>query len=646
MDSPQLHIQLLGGFLMAAEGADLATFHAPRLQALIALLILTRDIPQPRRHIAFSLWPNSSEAQAQTNLRNLLHQLRHLLPHADASLVLDRQTVQWRVNGALSVDVVQFEQALCAAEGCRQRGDLAGARIRLEEAIDHYRGDLLPACYDDWIFPARERLRRHFVDALEQLIALLEERRDYAAATRYAQRLAEAEPLHESACLRLMRLHSLNGDRAAALQAYRTCAANLRRDLATEPGEALQAAHAELICAGGSTGVRQPPCGPALIGRSSEWTQLVACWSLAGSAGPRVALLSGETGIGKTWLAEALLRWAEQHGAQVARAHCYPAEGELPYAPVVAWLREAPFKAVLTRLGAVWRAEIARLAPELLEPGDRPPPPAPPDELWQRRLFEALARAVLEAAQPLMLLLDDIQWCDHATLEWLHFLLRYDPAARLLLVATERTEDRAAAPLHDLLTVLREQGQLVEIELGPLSAAETADLAVQLGGRPLPSNDAEALFRETEGNPLFVVETIRAERDGRHARGAPGDDAMPPRALPPRVGAILEARLAKLSPPAQELAGVAAAIGRVFDYGLLRRVACLDEARLVAALDELCERHIVRERGEQEYDFRHDGLRELAYRQLSVAHRRLVHQRVAEAIEARPAARAQELGIL
>jgi hypothetical protein len=144
-------------------------------------------------------------------------------------------------------------------------------------------------------------------------------------------------------------------------------------------------------------------------------------------------------------------------------------------------------------------------------------------------------------------------------------------------------------------------------------------LAERLGG----GADADRLYGETEGNPLFVVETLRA--------GAGS----------PRVQAVLEARLAQLSPAAGELAGIAATVGREFTGDVLARAAELGEPELVRALDELWRRRIVREAGPDAYDFSHDKLREAAYGALGPARRRQIHRRVAEALAA---ARAPEPG--
>ena len=214
MPSTNLRVQLLGAFSLVYGDETVSGFHAARVQALLAYLLLNRAAPQTRQQVAFLFWPETSDAQAQTNLRQLLHTLKQRLPDADDFLQVDERTIGWRVDAHFTLDVADFEQALLAAA----KSDGPAKIAALERAGAVYAGDLLPACYDDWILPERERLAQAFVAALEQLVLLHEERRNYAAAIVHAQRLLRHDPLHEATYRRLMRLYALNGDRTAALR--------------------------------------------------------------------------------------------------------------------------------------------------------------------------------------------------------------------------------------------------------------------------------------------------------------------------------------------------------------------------------------------------------------------------------------------
>src|SRR5438128_12210762 len=247
---PTLHIHLLGDFLLVSGDTTVTTVNLARLQSLLAYLVLHRTAPQARSHLAFLLWSDSDEAQAYSNLRKLLHQLRQALPHADHFLHADRHHLQWlpeHANASWTLDVLDFEQALARAEQVEQAQDTNALRQALEQVVELYRGDLLPSSYDEWILPERDRLRQLFLQAAERLIALLEEERDYDAAITTAQQLLRQDPLHEASYRQLMRLYALRGDRAAALRVYHTCVTVLARELGPQPSEVTRAVYDSLL---------------------------------------------------------------------------------------------------------------------------------------------------------------------------------------------------------------------------------------------------------------------------------------------------------------------------------------------------------------------------------------------------------------
>lgn len=626
----ELDIRLFGGLRVAGGGQPVAGLDSPRQQALLAWLLLHADAPQSRRRIAFAFWPDSSERQALTNLRRELHHLRQALPDAECFLEVTPQTIRWRPDTPARLDTAQFERALSAALADSGQPRRAG----LEQAVALYQGELVAGVYDDWLEPVRQRFHQRGVEALEQLATLYEQQGEIERAVACAQRLVELEPVCESAYARLMRLHLARGDRALALRTFHRCAQVLEQELGAQPSGAVRRAYEEHLS---EVAGEPPPMLPdvlPLIGRKKEWTQLLTLWREVPGAGAGAVFISGEAGIGKTRLAEALLAKAEDEDALAARTRSYAAEGRLAFAPLSDWLRSPALQANLARLEAPWLAELARLLPELLQRHPQLPTPQPLTEGWQRqRLFEALARAFLAADAPLLLLFDDLQWCDRDTLEWLHYLLRFAPRAPWLLLGTLRSEERDDnRALSELLRHLQQQELLHLIELGPLDSEESAALAASVAERTLDPAVQARLVTATEGQPLFIVEAIRAglafdDDGGAHCVAAS-----------PRVHAVIDARLAQLSDAARGVAQLAATIGRAFDVEVLRAAGDLDEEPLVSALDELWRRLIIREqqggaRPSESYDFSHDRLREGAYAELSPARRRLLHRRVAQALE-------------
>ncbi|TPQ36992.1 BTAD domain-containing putative transcriptional regulator [Cupriavidus pinatubonensis] len=631
-------VSLFGEFQL--DGADAPRFNAnsPRLQALLACLVLHRDAPQTRQQLAVLFWPDSSQAQARNALRQLLFQLRKAWPEADQFVHADAQTVRWLPDSALDLDVAQFQSALAAAARAARHGDPGAEEESLTHAAHLYRGDLLANCYDEWIHAERERLREQCIAALARLGQLSEDRRDYAKALKYTQQLQRLDPCREPTCMALMRLHALNHDHASAMRAYQTCVETLARELGVLPGEPMREAYARLAGQGASM-QRQRPREAMLpmIGRHGEWRRLLEVWQRTQLGDKQFVLILGEAGIGKSRLAEEMLVHLSEQGITVAHSRAYAAEGQLAFAPVTGWLRSAALSGAIGKLDRLWLSEVTRLLPELLTQQSGLSPPSPLTEYWQRqRFFEALARAVLAQGGPLLLLLDDLQWCDGETLEWLRFLMRFDATARVMVVATARPEEimpRHAA--NRLLDALRRDDQFVEIPLGSLDAAETAKIAAQILDRPLADTEATRLFEESEGNPLFAVEMTRARSDTVPVGNTQGGMASK---LPPKVYTIISNRLAQLPPEARDMVGVAAIIGRAFTTDILAQASDLDEDALAGALDELWQRRIVRQTdsGGLAFDFSHDKIRDVAYAEVSPLQRRRLHLRVARALEGAP----------
>ena len=616
-----LRIRLLGGIDVRFGTERVPTLESPRLQSLLAYLLLHRDAPQQRQHLAFVLWPDSTEAQARTNLRQLLHHLRRAIPQSESFLEVGPGTIQWRPDGPFSLDVAQFVLAADRAD----KADDEEAREILEEVVALCGGELLPGCYDEWILAEREGLLNRNVELLERLTTILEQERDYQAGARYAELLLRSEPLHESTYRRLMRLYSLCGDRARALRVYHRCATVLERELGVEPSSATRDAYAALLSLESSVDVPEtrPPTLATewpLLGRHAEWERAVAAWHAAVAGRARFLVVNGEPGIGKSRLVQELDIWCARQGIATARTRSYVAEGTLAYAPVVEWLRSEALRPGLTKLSDVWLTEVARLLPELLTDNPELPPPDRLESEQRQRLFEALARAIFVGEKPLLLVLDDVQWCDQDTLEFLHYLARLDPGMPLLIAATARVEEVGPDhPATSLFAAIRSRDELVEISLGPLDEAGSLALAKELSDREIEPEVAQRLYREAEGNPLFLVELVRAGL-------ATGE-------MPPKVQSVIEARLAQLSPVARDMVGLVATVGREFTFEVLRGASTHDEDTLVRGLDELWRRRIIREQGANAYDFSHDKIREVAYALLGPIRRSRLHLSIASALE-------------
>lgn len=621
------HFYLFGEFRCHAAESPEPPLLAPRMQLLVAYLLLHRGRPLLRKHLAFQLWPDSSEAQAQTNLRNLLFQLRHSFPNVEHILRSTKQSVCWRDDdpALYSLDVAEHERLLAQAAQFQERGEAAQEVAALQQAVALYSGDLLTGWYEDWVIAERERHRQQHLGALARLALVLRGAGRFEDAVQYAQQLVELEPLDEPAHAALMQLHGLCGNRAAALQLYQRLAANLMRELGVTPGPRAQELYTRLTWPDAPPGGQRPLRGAALVGRERERRALLEAWDRARAGRPNIVVIDGDYGVGKTRLLEELESWLEGRPGLVSATQCTPGRQDLSFAALIAWLRGPTFQAALRRHSTATLGRIARLLPELLEQcpalNQQQAQPRP----WQQHLNDALARVILAAPRPVVLIADDMHWCDRASLVWLDELLRASPHAPLLVVATVESGELAEQRVANIaIAELCAHVDSARLALPALTLGETAALAAASLGWHLAAAESAELYRETEGNPLFILEQLSA----RYGPGG-GDPAGPGTRLTPRLAAILGARLAHLTPLARSVAGLVAAFGRPVCLADLQSVrGDLGEERLCEGLDELWRRRIVVETVPAIYAFSHVKLREAAYEALSPMLRQLYQRRI------------------
>jgi DNA-binding SARP family transcriptional activator len=629
-DNLVLSIQILGGFSIQRGDEALVGFERLSLQRLLAFLLLNRGQPVARAHLAFCFWTDSTETQALSNLRNLWYKLRQVLPESHKFITADRTSLRWYKDGPYVLDAAKFEEYIDQANNAIFHAEQIDL---LEKAVKTYGGELLPGYYDDWLLAERKRLAQRYSQSLANLVSLYEKYRQYQQAIRHARALIRHDPLHEPAYAQLMRLQALNEDRAAALHTYHTCVTLLEREMGVEPGPMVQEIYQRLLKKEAIEGSQATvEMAVPLVGRDGGWEILQGAWRRARRE-PQMVLIEGEAGIGKTHLAEAFMDWVVRQGIPMLRARCYPTEEKLAYAPVVSWLRGCP----LANLERHWLQELARLLPDIQSNHPGLPPPEPMIKEWQRsRLFEALARTIMKDKKALLLFIDDLQWCDRETLDWLSYLLtafhQHDHLPQVLVIGALRTED-----YDPDLQIEKWQGELIRgdrlviHQLGPLDEGHTLKLANHVYGRPIDPGRSTELYQATEGHPFFIVELLRSVRLLSVDQVAA--IVTMSTSLPDRVRQVLEARLAQLSPLAREVIEQASVIGRDFTFPVLAQITNLSEDGLVGCLDECWRRRIIREQGESAYDFSHDKLRQVAYASLSRTRKKWLHREVAETLE-------------
>jgi DNA-binding SARP family transcriptional activator/Tfp pilus assembly protein PilF len=676
MALPRTTVLLLGAPRIEHDGEPIEV-DTRKAIALVAYLAVTRE-RHARDALAGLLWPEYNQRRARAALRRTLSSLGEA--RAEGWLEADRESVGLN-RDRVWIDVDRFREHLaeCRTHSHPETEVCPECLPPLSEAVALYRDDFLAgfalrdsAAFDDWQFFQAEELRRDLAGALERLSCGHGALEEWEEGVSHARRWLALDPLHEPAHRWLMQLYAWSGQRAAALRQYRECVRVLEEELGVSPLEETTHIY-EAIQENDlppppvlskdrfptpRVEEREAPSGGAasphdeqLVGREREWESLLGAYEAAGM-GEHLVVLEGEAGIGKTRLAEEFVAYVASQGSVTVVARCYPGEMDLAYGPFVEGLAAAIGRegvaARLEEIPAYLLAEASRLLPELAEmfPGlPSPPPLATPGA--QSRFFESIVQvllAVCDGPSPGVLFIDDVHWADASSLDLLAYLVRRPRAGRrLCIVLTWR--DKQVPPDHHLrglLTEAQRARMATVLRLSRLDRAAVEELVGSVVG------DADGLGRrlydETEGLPLFLGEYLAAITTG--ALAAENETWS----LPGGVRDLLHGRLEAVGETGWQLLNTAAVIGRSFDFDTVREASGRSEEEAVVALEELTGQGLVEEikgAGEQAvtYDFGHEKLRDLVYEETSLARRRLLHRRVAEAL-ARRARRRRETGAL
>ena len=635
-----VELRLAGTFRVVRDGTELTDgeIGSRKSRILLKLLAVERPGLVPLDRIVDVLWPGERPAAPEQNVATLVSRLRAAL---GADLIQGGRA-GYRLAGGPGI-VVDLD---AAARFCDQaEGKLATAAAVALAAAERA-DELLSAGtaigdepYADWADPAREQvrelLRRVRLVAAEAALATGDPRR----AAGYAEAAMAADPLDEAAHRWYMSASVEAGEQAKALAAYEDLRQRLGRELGADPAPPTRELHLAILreqdggLAGGRPGRPTPadvagrrpglptPSGPvqdvrALAGRDSEIGLLREAWITAVGGQPELVVIVGEAGIGKTALAEFLAAEAADDGATVLRTRCYETERSLFLQPIVEAIAPVVASAsadTLRRLLGEHAAAAAGLLPEVAAILGPPPPGRGSMEMERRRAFEAV-RAFLRGLakrNPVLVVVDDLQYAGQSTIELMHFLGREPPGARLLVMTTVRAENDAQVGTA-LAPVAR------RVEVGPLGPEAVDQLARAAGQDEL----ADRILERTRGHTLFVVEVLRALNSGDEG-------------VPESLRTAVQTRVRRAGAPVETLLRAAAVLGVTVDPltlgGMLDLVPAtaleLCEAALEARLLVVSGRH---------YEFANDLIREVLYAGTPEPSRLAYHRRAADLLTGQP----------
>jgi eukaryotic-like serine/threonine-protein kinase len=374
------------------------------------------------------------------------------------------------------------------------------------------------------------------------------------------------------------------------------------------------------------------------VGREAESQQLRLMFDAARKGAGGVALLVGEPGIGKTRMAEELLTYAGMKGAQVATGRCYEGEGAPAYWPWIQVIRstvhDRSAQALASEMGS-GAGYIAEIVSDVRQALPDVKSPAGSDlEASRFQLFDSVTNFLKNASrsQPMVIFLDDMHWADKPSLLLLDFLCRQLRDSRILVVCTYRDIELGRQhPLAQSLASIIREPNTHRILLRGLTEADLARYIKLTTGSDPDDSLVKAIATETEGNPFFIIETVRLlASEGRLSSSTGATWSL---TIPQGVKEVIGRRLDLLSTECNQVLTLASVLGREFELPVIELLADLPTVTLLEALDEAVGARVLNPAPGGRYRFAHALIRETLYEELSTARRLRLHKATGEALE-------------
>ncbi len=618
------------GPLEVRDGGRPVELGTPKQRGLLALLLLHANTSVTTERLADLLWDGAPPARAEVSLRSYAANLRKVL-QPDATLAGEPGAYRLTVDEA-SVDARRFEALVRDARTAAGEGNRAKALESYGEALGLWHGPALAdLASEPFAVAEARRLEETRLAAMEEGFALRVAGGREAAATALPEleREVRSHPLREGLRASLLRALHAAGRTGEALASYRDLQERLADELGLDPSPALRALEAELREGEGSEPApatsTERPTRVRLVGRTAERAAIRAASESARRGGQgRIVLLEGDAGIGKSRLAEEVVDRATGEGWATSWATCVPTGDAPAFWPWAEVLRALDAQVDLAALLDARTADVLALVPDLGH-GAAPAPisaMAPDAARYQRYDAVTALLSAVSSSQPVLVVLDDVQWADAPSLRLLSFLAGHLAGAAVLVVVTLHSDEIDRPEVRELLADLARQPSVSRHELAGLSADEIVELVQASAGDDAVDPDVvDVIVNRSGGNPFFVTELVRL-----------GPDQLRAEAVPAAVRDVVRQRLQRLPGAAARVLQIAAVIGRTFDARVLEAVAGDDTDD---ALDTATELHLLAEdRVADRFRFTHALVQDTLVEGLSVLRRARLHAAIADAIEA------------
>lgn len=593
----ELRIDVLGSLSVrkGSEQKHLLTGTLADLLGVLCLNLAQGNEPLSRLRIAAWLWPDSDETTGRRQLSKTLYKLKQWLGEYALCIEGDEHSLFLTHT---RLDLTEFEKAI--------QSEHLSERFK---ALRLYRGSLLEDCSLEQVEGLRAELERKVHQIFQQVCVTLRKEGRFSEALAMAHRWSRHSPFEEEATRQVVALYTRIGQPAAALLHFRQFEALLQRELRLEP-EPETVELVETIRLEAQERREERETSLAWVGRKHERGVLLdAVDSLLNGFG-QLVFLTGEPGVGKTRLLDSITSSCQLRDLPV----CKGSLGELtrpgPYEPFSTLLssmwNNPDFASLWTQVPEEVMQSLAPLSPDLL--------PRAPRKSHQLPIPLALAEFVQVASQcqPLVWLLDDLQWMPDEAWDVLDSLASLTEDYPFLLVCSYRKEDLQRHPVGwDFVQKADRYWAPLLMSLEGFSVREVRQLAVQLG-RKLSVEECQTLHFQTDGHPSFVVEALE----------------NPISSSIQTLSGMFEERLSTLSTHSREVLDIASLLGRSFSHVFWQKVS---EKDVLEALPELYA-HRLLEKTEHGYRFPNDILRQTLQKQIPAARKCRWHEWVGQAL--------------
>ena len=596
----------LGPVVLARRGGERLRLRTRKQLALLLLLARRQGLPVSRDDLIALLWSDDGESNARHSLSQSISLINKLLG-TDVIEPCQKNQLLLR-DGTVWLDVAEFEAAIAD-------GRSADAQALWRGGL--FEGQWLPRApnFERWLTDERDRLARQLGAALREVLEAHRTAGDWQPMRKVAEALLDVDALDEGAMLAYLEALALHGERTLALRRYGEFERRLREELDAEPGSALRGWIKRHRKGDGGPPAAVPilrvsdlhvlPAVRPVYGRQEEFALLWERWETAQRSGEGTFLIvQGEAGIGKSALAGKLLNQVHVGGGSVCLARCYRTEKSVPFAPITALIRQLSRLPGFVALGDVWIGELTRLVPELRQRFPNAPQPMAIDESARHRLSDGVVQATECVAdeQPLLVVVDDIQEADEASLALLHYLGRSVATQPIFLLCIARSGVQLSEFERTFFDTARAAGLARFVTLGALPDEHIGRIAQQVfaeRGLEVAETAVQRVRWVAGGNPLHAIEAALAAptQDGHFSEEWLEDPSQTPQRGQESFLRTASERLSTLSQNARHVAQVLAIAGRPIPECDLAGATALLPADLASAIQSLEAAHFIRRGG-------------------------------------------------